>query len=270
MRLALMGLLLTFALPLVAADAPQDAMLEMAVGGTIDIGPDGTVVAHTLDRGLSPAIEKLVAASVTGWRFEPIVENGKPVIASTRMNLTLKAVPVDDDNMRLQVSSAWFGSPKIDQVQMTAPRYPSRAIKQGIGATVMLILRLDDQGQVIAAHPYQTSLSVRMPDLRAAKWRKVFEEASIKAAMRWKYPIGEWIGGVAVESTVLAPFTYTVSSGNTQASGWQAYVPGPISPAPWVDESALADVNTDTIKSGDAVALGSRFRLTNKLEGEFL
>ena len=270
MRAALLGLLLVIALPLVAADAPQDAVLEMAVGGTIDIGPDGTVVAHTLDRGLSSAIEKLVASSVAGWRFEPIVENGKPVIASTRMDLKLKAVPVEDDKMRLQVSSAWFGSPKIDQAQMTAPRYPSRAIKQGIGATVMLILRLDDQGKVIAAHPYQTSLNARMPDMRAAKWRKVFEQASITAAMKWQYPIGEWIGGVAVESTVLAPFTYVLTVGKTQASEWQAYVPGPISPAPWVDESALANVDTNSIKPGDAVALGSRFRLTSKLEGEFL
>ncbi|MET0935039.1 MAG: hypothetical protein ABWX83_03570, partial [Luteibacter sp.] len=51
---------------------------------------------------------------------------------------------------------------------------------------------------------------------------------------------------------------------------WRAYLPGPITPAPWVDASSLAAVDTDALEDGRSAAVNSRFRLVSDVLGKAL
>jgi hypothetical protein len=264
MRILGSVLSLFLALPALAGDTKAPAPLELSVYGQIEIGPDGAVLSHQLDKGVNPAVRALVARHVERWRFEPITDNGKPVIASTRMVLELSALPLGDDDLQLRVDDVRFGVP-AQRGPRKAPVYPRAAIKDRLGARVLLALQLDEAGKVIAAHPYQTSLSKDLSDSRAQRMREQFAAASVKAALSWQFTPAERVAGNAMGASVKAPVTYTIDS-----NGWQSYIPGPLSPAPWMAESALAGSDDATLKDGDLAALDSRFRLQGSPVGEIL
>lgn len=264
-------------LPLVlSSTASRGAEVEpeyaLSARGEIVLEADGTVRSYTLDGGLAPQVSDLVSRNVATWRFEPILVDGEPVVARTRMSLSILASPDHEGNYVLRVADAWFGDLKARSAQ-SPPRYPRNAIKAGIGARVLLVLKLDAEGNVVDAHPYQTSLSQRGSEARARRWRAQFEKASIDAAMRWKYEPGEIVGGKTVGTTLMVPFEYTIVQGMKSAeltNHWRAYAPGPITPAPWVDASSLASIDTDGLADGTAAAVDSRFRLVSDVIGKAL
>jgi TonB family protein len=264
MRILGSVLSLFLAMPALASDTKAPAPLELSVHGQIEIGPDGSVLSHQLDKRLNPAVRALVARNVERWRFEPITENGRPVIASTRMVLELSALPLGDDDLQLRVDDVRFGIP-AERGPRTAPIYPRDAIKQRLGARVLLALQLDEAGKVIAAHPYQTSLSSELSGSRAQRMRQLFETATLKAAQDWQFTPAERVAGAAVGASVKVPVDFRIGIG-----GWQSYVPGPLSPAPWMESSAQATGNDAELQDGELVALDSRFRLQGSPIGEIL
>lgn len=270
MRL-LICLLVLFLLPLSPANAAGDeARYELSVSGSIDIGPDGSVIAHSIDKGLTPAVRSLIDRNIETWRFEPILQDGRPVIASTRVQMALSAVPDGKDTLQLRVDKVWFGAPKtVDNAQ--APKYPPQALRDRFGARVVLALELDENGKVIAAHPYQTSLSRSTSEGRAAKFRKQFEKASIAAAMEWTFTPGESIDGQKLGSRAMVPISFVIGSRmQGMIPVWRSFVPGPITPAPWADEAVLASVDTGNLADGEAAAIGSRFQLKTRVAGTVL
>jgi hypothetical protein len=254
----------------VAAEALPE--LEMSTAGEIVIGPDGRVTSHQLETGLAPVVQALVDKNVKTWTFEPILSEGRAVSARTRMQLALSALPDRDGNYILKLENVWFGLPKARNLHQP-PAYPKAAIKAGIGARVLLQARLDDQGNVIDVHPYQTSLDRLVgTEGRSERWRKQFERASLAAVKRWKFTPGESIGGQPLESIVLVPLSFQIygSSSGPSHSEWRAYHPGPITPAPWVNPESLAGLDADRLDTGDVGALDSRFRLTSDVIGKAL
>lgn len=269
MRLAYALCLSLGLLPATAiADKPAPEF-ELTATGRIEIGPDGGVHGLSLDDGLPASAKALIEKSVASWRFEPVQVDGRPVIASTRLTLQVDALPIGNDEYRLEIDSVRFGDPK-SRSKLKAPAYPGDALRHRVGARVLLQMRLDRDGNVVAVSPYQTSLSKQGSEKVVARLRERFEQASVAAAKRWKYDPAELLDGEASGMTVMVPIIYSISDSDYPSKGWQGYVPGPITPAPWVDAKSLATTETDTLENGDTAALDSRFKLLSDVKGKAL
>ena len=73
--------------------------------------------------------------------------------------------------------------------------------------------------------------------------------------------------------SVRVPVTYTLTDRHKpDVDGkWQAFVPGPLRPIPWVTpETIAAQSGSDTLKDGDAQPLNSRFKLKDQVVGTTL
>jgi hypothetical protein len=266
---AIAVLLLSLLLPAVAqAQRGVDPELSIDVTGHIEIGPDGGLHMLELDKGLSPSIERLVEQNLRQWQFEPVTVDGRPVIARTRLRLMLSAEKVEE-GYQLRVEKAWFGEPTRTS-KLTAPRYPVEAARANLGARVFLVLKLDADGNVIDAHPEQTSLSAIARDEKSAqKWRAMFEKASLAAAKSWKYDITEAVEGAPVAmSSVRVPVTFTI--GSPPDNKWQGFIPGPRNPAPWAVNEMAFNQASDDLRDGDAQPLDSRFKLKTPVVGALL
>ena len=260
--------ILLVALPLGAhAESPQPRPdYEIEVYGDIQIGPDGLVREYTLKTRLMSMLADTVDRSVRAWKFVPIEVEGKPVIAKTRMRLVLMAKPIQDDQYALQVQQVFFGQPEYQQ-RMAPPYYPPQAARANVGAKVTLVLRLDPEGRVVDIWPEQTSLTASGDGKRADEWRATFEQASIDAAKKWKFTIGEEVNGVPVESIVRVPLLYSKNSNK----GWQSFIPGPVHPIPPAISDGMAmQAARDSLGDGETQSLNSRFRLRDEVVGTTL
>lgn len=262
---ALLVLALLAALP--ALSQSSEVEYSMDAAGTIDIGPDGAVLDYRLDKGQKPAVAAALDQSIRGWRFEPILVDGRAVIATTRMRLALVATPVGAGEYGLKVSNVWFGEPDR-QNQLAPPRYPQAALKNGVAARVVLVLRLDAHGNVTDVHTEQVSLNLdQAAGHRVDRWRRTFEEATAEKAMTWKFAITELVDGQpAPHTSVRIPVEYV--PGSPGGNPWRAFVPGPRHPVPW-GGTGLATLDPE-LGNGDMQPLDSRFKLTTPLLGTLL
>ncbi len=79
------------------------------------------------------------------------------------------------------------------------PRYPATARRRGIEGTVLVRLRVDQQGRVLAAEVLRSSGS------------KLLDAAAIAALRRWRFTPGQDQKG-AVESTVTVPVEFALQT----------------------------------------------------------
>lgn len=250
----------------VAATLPANAEYSINLTGDIEIAPDGSVHSYALDDGLKPQVQKLVSTSIEGWRFEPILVDGRAVIARTRLRMALKAVPAAD-GYALKVDKVWFGEPSRTSL-MSPPRYPTDAARSGVGARVVLVLRIDAMGNVVDVHPEQTSLTMKAGGKTADRWRRMFETASLASARQWKFDIPEIIDGAPAESTgIRVPVDFMMGGVPGQ---WHGFVPGPTVPAPWMDQRKALASATHALEEGDMQPLDSRFKLQTEVVGMVL
>jgi hypothetical protein len=241
------------------------------VDGTIGITPEGKVLAYTLDRPeqLQPVVKEIVAKSVPQWTFQPVLVDGKPVAAKTKMHLRLVAVPQGDGNYQVSIRSAYFGdqSSSVKHVQQAAPRYPEQAIRAHIGGTVYVMLRIDRDGKVTDAIATQVNLDAMASGRVLKQWRQVFAEASLRAARQWTFtPAG---AGEPDYRVVATPVSYWLEEAGQRRSDtygrWETYVPGPIEPAPWFDAHRMLSAGADALP-GDGIYGQPSLSLISRLD----
>jgi hypothetical protein len=249
---------------------------EMSADGDIQVATDGHVTDYHLSSQLPPAIGALVDRAVRGWQFEPVIVNGAAVNGKTSMHLGLKAEHQDGaDNYIVRITDVRFGEPKVRPGSTRPPRYPESAVSAHVGAKVLLKLRVDGDGKVAEIIPYQTSLDARASsEAEANRYRKMFEEASIRAARNWRFDLTEVVGEKAVGNWVVAPLVFFLSDHRPKPGEddgkWKGYIPGPIHEV--VDASAKSNVTQDlmALKDGEARTLDSRFHLKRDVIGAAL
>jgi hypothetical protein len=255
-----------------ALAAETATALEMNADGEIQVATDGTVSDYRLHSELPPMVAELVDKDVRGWRFEPVLVEGKPVVAKTAMHLALKAEPAGDhDSYRIKIVNVIFGAPRQND-RIKQPHYPKQAVSAHLGAKVLLAMRLDENGRVTDVQPYQTSLDARAnSENDAERWRKMFEEASVTAAHSWTYDLSETLNGKTIGTNVIVPVVFSLLNGSAPQPGrWKAYVPGPVHPAPWMTDRALADRDLSSLPDGQSIPLDSRFHLKSDVVGKVL
>jgi hypothetical protein len=220
-----------------------------------------------------PAVASLVDRGVRAWHFEPVIVDGKPVIAKTAMRLSLKCVPVDGDNYRIEVSNVIFGEPKITS-HMKLPKYPPTAIRSRVGAKALVYVKTDEAGNVVDAAPYQTNLDVRAnSEVEAESFRKMFEKACLESVRSWHFDVTETLNGKKVGAIAMVPFVFSLrgagANHEVRDGQWKAYVPGPIHDSELGREAKVAKgASFADLGQGEAQSLNSRFKLRDDVIGK--
>lgn len=241
---------------------------ELAVSGEIDIGPEGRVLSHRLDDKVSPGVRELISKNIAQWQFEPVQVAGHPVIARTKLHMSITATPSSAETYQLKINNVWFGESFVAE-KMNPPRYPQEALLAGLGAKVRLVLKLDADGNVVDAYARQVSLNKTGRENLAQVWRKRFASVSLAAAKKWRFKPGSMIHGEVLGSKVEVPVNFAISNSPNDSKGWKAYVPGPINESPWGDDELRLADNVN-LNDGEAVAIDPRFKLLTDVAGTVL
>lgn len=267
-RTAMMALLLSAAPVSVSlsAEAATPAIEFMTeVTGSIDLATDGSVQAYKFDKGPSPTVIRMLEKNIVGWRFEPVVVNGRPVLATTRMRIDLEAWTTVDGTHLARIQSVSFGGPSASQRK--APQYPMAALDVGLEARVVLVIEVDPTGKVVRVHPEQTSLRARGEGPKADAWRRVFEKPSIAAAKKWRFRMTDYVDGTVQGASVRVPIHFTMGS-SERSGAWKGYVSGPIHPIPWRDDTRTA--SDEPLADGEIQPLDQLFKLKVDVVGTML
>lgn len=268
---------------------------SMLVTGRVTITQAGTVGDWTIDRreDLPPAVLNVIDASAPGWRFEPILVDGKPAHGSARMGLRMVAERVDDERFRVSIRDGYFGreavrmtgeadvrrdasadaapTDQVSSVRMSAPRYPDLALAAGVTGTVYLVLRIGPSGEVMDAVPEQVNLRVVGLEREMVRMREMLAKSALAAARRWQFhPPTSGEGAQEPFWLVRVPVDYRIHGvGQPEKYGrWEVYVPGPRMPVPWQMESLEGlDIAPDTLVAGEVHQVGMGLRLLGPLDG---
>lgn len=245
--------------------AGEQPGLDLQAVGMIDVGPDGSVHDYKLETQLEPQVAALVDRTVRSWQFEPVIEDGRPVIATTRMRLDLEALP-RDDGYALRVAHVAFGEPEAGP--NPPPPYPRVALDKQVGAKVSLLLQVHADGRVGKVHVEQVSLTDRLGK-REPVVRERFAEASRKAAQAWTFDTGEIVDGEPVAMQLRVPVEFAMRRPDV----WHerpTYHPGPRQPAAWMKQSA-PPARGESLTQGDVQLLDApRVRLRDEVVGSLL
>lgn len=273
------------------ADIREQVEASMLVTGRVTITLEGTVGDWTIDRRekLPPAVAKVVDAAAPGWRFEPIVVDGKPAHGSARMSLLIVAERVGEGRFRASIRDGYFGREaanrlgerragktevpdpeQLTSVWMRPPLYPQRALLAGISGTVYLALRVGRGGEVEEAAVEQVNLRAVGTEREMAFARDILAGAALAASRKWQFR-PPTLGKSASDAswTVRVPVDYSINGDRQAAYGqWETYVAGPRTPVPWELESpeALA-VAPETLVAGELHQSGMALKLLGPLEG---
>ncbi len=269
-----------------AAPAPAGKRVveaSMLVTGSIVIAPDGSVRSYGVDKPdkLAPTISSLIDETVRAWKFVPVVMDGRPVTAQTKMHLRLIGASTADGNYALRVAGASFTGDMPAEYEQSddkafrrlPPRYPVGALRAGVGATVYLVVKVGSQGQVLDAAAEQVNLDTLGTVRQMAGLRDAFAKASVSAALRWTYP-PPTSGVVSGDAYVVVrvPVTFTVSRSGARPvddyGRWHTYVRGPREVVPWLDVTQLAADGVDTVPDGSVLLLGQGPKLATPVSGD--
>jgi hypothetical protein len=266
--------MLSLFIPALGLAAQPHVEGSMLVTGTITVNPDGGVRSYTvqeLDK-LPPAVRQIIQTTVSRWQFVPITAGGKAVAAEAGMSLRIVADMVDAQHATISIAGAAFGCdarPKsnlpgecpagtaIRYVRRQPPSYPVDALKARVGGEVFLVLQVGRDGRVAQAAVRQVNL-YSMTD-RAAHYRDVLAEATLRAASKWQFRVPTAGPDAAKDHWVVqVPVNYTIGFPARAITGygqWNAYFPGPVQDVPWDHDGTSGASST----SGDAIANGGLF-----------
>lgn len=228
----------------------EKAEMSMLVSGSIDMRPDGSVERYEIDHSekLSQAVAQLIGAQVSQWRFEPVLVDGKPVAAKTKMSLRIVAKPIDEQNFNVRIQSASFSGGKdgaherISVLKRTSLGPMVQAMMSvGIDAAEMyLALKIGKDGRVLDAIVEQVNLYGLASEKEMEYIQKTLGKPAVKVVRQWTFavparePEGEeyWSGTLPI-SFRLSGGGYSPPADMQAHEEWRMYVPGPCTPIPW-------------------------------------
>jgi len=258
-RLAGMLVALLACLACIAPRAMAAEPLSMQTGGTLVIDTDGSVRDLTVWKGLTPAIAAIVERSVRSWKFEPILRDGKPIVARTGYSLKLVAAPVDA-GYAVRVEDVSFGSPRnIVKLPMGFARDLARL---GQNVFVLVALRADKEGKITDA----AAIGVQSMDGRPVKHVADYERIVARGVKQWQLdPAHPELGDPDVLN---ATMVLMVGSGSHDAmSAWRTPTWTDTKPVPWETEKTL---KTDGLQEGRLAAVDPRVKLKTDVVGKTL
>lgn len=260
-----------------------ESVLIARVDGRIAIDAQGVPIDYRIETELTDKVRTLLDKAVRGWRFEPVLVDGKPVTAEARMRVTLVAreqgdglrVGIDNVIFPTDADSANLSEVKAAKLRVMPPKYPGYAASLGVEGRVLLHLKLSLDGRVEDVVAVQSSLAkVAGKDELLGKLIAEFEEASLKAARNWRFEVHDTrSSGEAEEGITFAiPVDYLMRDKRGQKQGvWATEVRGPKRVAPWHDDKQnFQQVGVSDVSGNEMVYLGGGLKLATEVQGIFL
>jgi len=261
------------------AEVRKQAEASMLVTGTIDIDASGNVTSYRIEQAdaLPKAMLDVVDGRVRGWRFEPVVVDGKARPARAPMQLRL-VTKQEGDRYLLRIAGASFStydkndteSPRLRGGKLSPPKYPELAYFNNVSGTVYLVARVGRDGSVEEAIAEQVNLRAVGTEKEMAQFRYLLGEETRRVALRhWKFNFPTT--GPDADApfvSVRVPVDFVFHGQQQEAPGkWIAYVPGPRQEVPWRNWDAA-------VQAPDAVLAGGIYpdkpkgpRLLTDLDG---
>lgn len=253
----------------------RQAEVTLLATGTIDVAPDGRVAGYSLDEAdkLPPVVRTLMDKAKGTWTFEPVLVDGKPTLARTKMSLRFVAKESDDGAYSVRISAADFRVAQPAEelpapLSMKPPIYPMEAARNGVRGTVYVVARFGRDGRVQESFAEQVNLRVVDSERGMNKWRTLLSSAALLAAKQWAIRPPER-GEEADDDhwTVRVPVDFVLNGEKGPAYGqWQAYIPGPRQRAPWIDPDEVS-MSADALAGGGVYPVGGGLRLLTPLGG---
>ncbi|GGJ96795.1 energy transducer TonB [Luteimonas terricola] len=255
---------LLLAWPLAAAAAVPVGKVEVRIKGRIAVDPSGEVMEYRPSVDVPPGVEAMLQSMVRGWGFEPVVVEGRAVTAETGLLLVFDAWDKGGDQLALRLKDVAFGAHEGGRA-LAPPPYPVEALRSGVNGKVVLLLRVDGEGDVLDVAVEQTSVSDRLPHDRARRYAEAFEKASMGVARRWRFGVRERVDGVPTGGTLRIPVEFFVGQHGSSLA------PGPVRQAPWApDLPTLPAEALAALDSRDVRAVDSALRLIEPVIGATL
>ena len=227
----------------------------MLVLGIIEVDPAGQVLRYTLDHRdkLPPGIVAVVDRSVPLWRFEPVELPEGQRFTRSRMSLRFLARQTDDGAFVVSLASASFrareeGQPETDRIRpdRSPPiTYPAWAARLGVSGTVYVALRVGPDGKPRDAMVRKVNLRVKGSDGELQLWRQELARETLRHIKRRTFHVpttgpdagkSEWTGTLPVD------YVMPGQSRSDSIGRWDAYLPGPETPIPWLDVARQRDM----------------------------
>ncbi|WP_024891765.1 hypothetical protein [Luteimonas huabeiensis] len=215
---------------------------SLLVRGTLEIEPDGSVSGYAIQEEdeLAPGVAELLADIVPSWRFEPVVENGRPVPVRTQAHIGLRATRNEDGGLAIHLEGVGFPSPEPATPgweRKLSPPYPEELLRNYVQGTVYLLLKVGRDGipQEVAVERVDL-LTGDSSEAIMTRHRKRFAARARDTAMHWRFsPLSS--GAEADSDFWLARIPVEFSIPGTRAAvhvygQWRPYVPGPALPLP--------------------------------------
>jgi len=227
-----------------AAAVRKQAVASMVVTGEIRVDERGHVTAHQIDQveKVPAGVVGLFGRAVPQWRFEPVVVDGVARPARSKMRVRVVARKLDHGDYSIEFQDADFPGNGYapgtypSSKKMTQPRYPMGALSSGASAAVFVVVKVGPDGQPEDAVAEQVNLPFVAPEKVMERYRKVFGDSAVRAAMASQFnppTAGEEVGK---STSVRVPYVFQVEGGkpvDVPYGQWASYVPGPYHPAPW-------------------------------------
>lgn len=257
-------------LPMMATAATRSETLKqiessLLVRGTIQTNVDGSVDALVIDQPekFPPGVVDFVQKQVAGWRFEPVLVDGKAMRARSPMSLRIVAKRVDDDAISISIRNANFdGEPakegeSLSAKRMYPPRYPELVARAGASGTAYVVVRVGKDGRVSDALVEQVNLRTVGTVAQMNAWRAALSDAVLKAARTWTF-VPPTRGELADDGVWSArvPADFKMDSRQSFSYGkWELYVPGPRQTIPWSEEERPG-FSPDSLAEGGVYMIG--------------
>jgi hypothetical protein len=244
---------------------------SLTVEGDIEINSKGDVQKVTLSQRdkLADDIASFVEKRVSTWKFQPVLLNGEPVAASSKMSVFLIAKKNSEGGHSVRIASASFNNAKPGEVvsgnKLLPPKFPREALHAGARSTVYLAVRVGQNGEVIEAAARRVDMRVLASPSDMKKLRDMFAQASIKAARNWTFtPPTTGDSTKQPYWTVFVPVEFAISDGEDfkpiAYGQWDTYVRGPSELIPWPIPDGEEE-KLSALTPGSAYQLGSGLQL---------
>ena len=249
------------------SDIRKQIEYSMLVQGAIETDVGGNVSAVTVDKPekFPKGLAEYVQQHVSGWKFEPVLVDGKPMRARSQMSLLVVAKRPDKDTISIRIRNANFdGDGKgpqegevLSALQKTPPLYPESVAAAGVSGTVYVVVKVGPDGNVQDAVVEQVNLRALGKEKVMAAWRSALSDSALKAARGWKFK-PPTRGGQASASywSARTPISFMIVGTDPDRYGkWQVHLPGPRQTIPWFNSEA-AGVAPDSFADGGVYMLG--------------
>jgi hypothetical protein len=263
MRMAWMGLLCLMATGVAwgadSSAAQQQIEASLDVSGSLAVDDKGNVTSHTIDHPekLSPGVVGLIGKTIPTLHFKPVLRDGQPHAVEANMYLVLVANHVDAQNVSIRIRSARFTEsepPSSGRVRIRKRgevQFPSEAMREGLGGTVYVAVRIGRNGRVMDAQAQQVNLRKVGSEEAMHHWRDVLSKPTLAAIRKFTFRIPS-TGPEAdhAEFSGILPVIFNIGQGQPRYGQWNSYVPGPRESITWYDDK-------EDTRSSEAVPPGT-------------